>query len=97
LNWPELPHQHLLATQSVFTKGPADVLDHATREIAIGSKLCIGATKKPPGGGFKRPWPPLIRIHADSRKRIDARIGPAEDRQKLTHVVPNALARSSHH
>jgi 4-hydroxy-3-polyprenylbenzoate decarboxylase len=47
---------------SLFTKGPADVLDHATSEIAIGSKLGIDATKKLPGEGFKRPWPPLIRM-----------------------------------
>ena len=47
---------------SIFTKGPADVLDHATSEIAIGSKLGIDATKKLPGEGFKREWPPLIRM-----------------------------------
>jgi len=33
-------------------------LDHATSEIASGSKLGIDATKKIPGEGFKRPWPP---------------------------------------
>jgi 3-polyprenyl-4-hydroxybenzoate decarboxylase len=27
---------------SIFTKGPSDVLDHATSEIASGSKLGIG-------------------------------------------------------
>ena len=32
-------------------KAPADVLDHATCEIAIGSKLGIDAVKKLPGGG----------------------------------------------
>jgi 4-hydroxy-3-polyprenylbenzoate decarboxylase len=45
---------------SIFTKGPADVLDHATSEIAVGSKLGIDATRKLPGEGFHRPWPPLI-------------------------------------
>jgi len=34
---------------------PADVLDHATSEIAIGSKLGLDATKKLLGEGFKRP------------------------------------------
>ena len=29
---------------SILTKGPADVLDHATSEIAIGGKLGIDAT-----------------------------------------------------
>jgi len=47
---------------SIFTKGPADVLDHATSEIAIGSKLGIDATRKLTGEGFKRPWPPLIKM-----------------------------------
>jgi hypothetical protein len=36
-----------------------DMLDHATSEIASGSKLGIDATKKIPGEGFKRAWPPL--------------------------------------
>src|SRR4029434_2002557 len=31
---------------SIFTRGPADVLDHATSEMAIGSKMGIDATKK---------------------------------------------------
>jgi len=47
---------------SIFTKGPADVLDHATSEMAIGSKLGIDATRKLPGEGFKRRWPPLIKM-----------------------------------
>jgi len=57
---------------SIFTKGPADVLDHATSEIAIGSKLGIDATHKLAGEGFKRPWPPLIKMDQAVRKKIDA-------------------------
>ena len=57
---------------SIFTKGPADVLDHATSEMAIGSKLGIDATKKLPGEGFKRPWPPLIKMDEAVRKKMDA-------------------------
>ena len=60
---------------SIFTKGPAGVLDHATSEIASGSKLGIDAAKKIPGGGFKRPWLPLIRMDEKVRKRIDAFFG----------------------
>jgi 4-hydroxy-3-polyprenylbenzoate decarboxylase len=56
---------------SIFTKGPADVLDHATSEIATGSKLGIDATKKLPGEGFKRAWPPLIKMDEAVRKKID--------------------------
>jgi 4-hydroxy-3-polyprenylbenzoate decarboxylase len=47
---------------SILTKGPSDVLDHATSEIAMGSKMGIDATKKLPGEGFKRAWPPLIKM-----------------------------------
>ena len=56
---------------SIFTKGPADVLDHATSEIAIGSKLGIDATKKLPGEGFKRPWPPLIKMDAAVKAKVN--------------------------
>ena len=38
------------------------MLDHATSDMAIGTKLGIDATKKLPGEGFKRPWPPLIKM-----------------------------------
>jgi 4-hydroxy-3-polyprenylbenzoate decarboxylase len=57
---------------SIFTKGPADVLDHATSEMAIGSKLGIDATKKLPGEGFKRSWPPLIKMDETVQKKMDA-------------------------
>ncbi len=50
----------------------ADVLDHATNEIAIGSKLGIDATKKLPGEGFKRAWPPLVKMDEGVRKKIDS-------------------------
>jgi 4-hydroxy-3-polyprenylbenzoate decarboxylase len=55
---------------SLFTKGPSDVLDHATSEIAIGTKLGIDATKKMPGEGFKRPWPPLIKMDEQVQEKI---------------------------
>lgn len=60
---------------SIFTKGPADVLDHATSELAIGSKLGIDATKKLPGEGFKREWPPLIQMPEAVRRRVDEILG----------------------
>jgi len=47
---------------SLASRGPADVLDHATADLAIGSKMGFDATRKLPGEGFKRPWPPLIRM-----------------------------------
>ena len=56
---------------SIFTKGPSDVLDHATSEIASGSKLGIDATKKLPGEGFKRPWPPLIKMDESVKAKVE--------------------------
>ena len=47
---------------TLLTRGPADVLDHATADLAIGSKLGFDATKKMPGEGFRRDWPPLIKM-----------------------------------
>jgi 4-hydroxy-3-polyprenylbenzoate decarboxylase len=72
---------------SIFTKGPSDVLDHATSEIASGSKPGIDATKKLPGEGFKRPWPPcgdealgerrptLIKMDKQVQEKITALFG----------------------
>ena len=47
------------------------MLDHATSEIARGSKLGIDATKKLPGEGFKRPWPPLIKMDATVKAKVE--------------------------
>ncbi|MGB8466016.1 MAG: UbiD family decarboxylase [Terrimicrobiaceae bacterium] len=60
---------------SILTKGPSDVLDHATSEIAVGSKLGIDATKKLSGEGFQRRWPPLITMDEAVSQRIDAVLG----------------------
>ena len=48
------------------------MLDHATSEIASGSKLGIDATKKIPGKGSKRAWPPLIKMDENVRNKVDA-------------------------
>jgi 4-hydroxy-3-polyprenylbenzoate decarboxylase len=56
---------------AIFTRGPADVLDHATSEFAAGTKLGIDATRKLPGEGFKREWPPLIKMDDAVKKKID--------------------------
>jgi len=47
------------------------VLDPATSEIASGSKLGIDATKKLPGEGFKRPWPPLIKMDEAVKAKVE--------------------------
>ncbi len=55
---------------ALFTRGPSDVLDHATSEIAVGTKVGIDATRKLPGEGFKRRWPPLIRMDPAVTRRV---------------------------
>ena len=57
---------------SLFTKGPSDVLDHATTCVGSGSKLGIDATRKLPGEGFPRVWPPLIQMDPAVRARMEA-------------------------
>lgn len=52
------------------TARPSDVLDHAINETASGSKLGIDATKKIPGEGFQRPWPPLIKMDAAVKAKV---------------------------
>ena len=60
---------------SIFTKGPTDVLDHATSEIAMRTKLGIDAPHKLAVEGFKRTWAPLIKMDDNTRKKIDALFG----------------------
>jgi 4-hydroxy-3-polyprenylbenzoate decarboxylase len=56
---------------SIFTKGPSDVLDHATSEMAMGSKVGFDATRKLAGEGFKRTWPPVIRMDKEVKRKVD--------------------------
>ncbi len=55
----------------LLTKGPADVLDHATPALGLGSKMGIDATHKLPGERDTRPWPPIIAMDADVKRRVD--------------------------
>ncbi|MSU63395.1 MAG: hypothetical protein EXS31_13535 [Pedosphaera sp.] len=40
-----------------------------------GRKPGMDGTKKIPGEGFKRPWPPLIRMDENVLKKMDALFG----------------------
>ncbi len=62
---------------TILTKGPADVLDHATPELASGAKMGFDATHKIAGEGEHRSWPPLIRMDEQVRKKMDALFGSA--------------------
>jgi 4-hydroxy-3-polyprenylbenzoate decarboxylase len=55
-----------------FTKGPVDVLDHASQYFSFGSKMGIDGTQKWPDEGFTREWPPLITMDEATVKRVDA-------------------------
>ena len=55
----------------VFSKGPADVLDHATPVAGCGSKVGIDATHKLPGEANCRTWPPIIKMDAAVKQRVD--------------------------
>ncbi|MDG2213177.1 MAG: menaquinone biosynthesis decarboxylase, partial [Verrucomicrobiota bacterium] len=67
---------------TLFTRGPSDVLDHATNEIAIGSKMGLDATKKLPGEGFKREWPPIIQMNDLVKKKVDEILNGAQNTDK---------------
>jgi 4-hydroxy-3-polyprenylbenzoate decarboxylase len=53
------------------------VLDHATPDVGVGSKMGFDATRKMPGEGFKRQWPPLIRMDDAVLKKVSAMLGGA--------------------
>jgi len=55
--------------------GSAGVLDHAISDIAIGNKPGIDAAKKLPGEGFKRPWPPLIKMDEAVKANVEKLFG----------------------
>jgi 4-hydroxy-3-polyprenylbenzoate decarboxylase len=56
----------------MFTRGPIDVLDHASRRFTFGSKMGIDGTKKWPEEGFDRNWPEVIEMDSATREAVDA-------------------------
>ena len=54
-----------------FVMGPIDSLDHSSRLLNYGSKMGVDATRKWPEEGFTRPWPDVIRMADDVRRRVD--------------------------
>ena len=61
----------VLMADVVAEELPKAAADDVTSEIAIGSKLGIDATKKLPGEGFKRPWPPLIKMDESVKAKVE--------------------------
>jgi len=54
-----------------FVHGPVDSLDHASRLPNYGSKMGIDATRKWPEEGFTRPWPEVIEMSEEVKRRVD--------------------------
>jgi len=54
-----------------FVMGPVDSLDHASRLANYGSKMGVDATRKWPEEGFTRPWPGVIKMSEEVRRRVD--------------------------
>ncbi len=57
----------------IFTKGPLDILDHASSIMGYGSKLGIDATRKWADEGFTREWPSLITMSEDIQAQVTKR------------------------
>ena len=55
----------------IFTRGPADVLDHATPLLGLGSKMGIDGTRKISGEADCRPWPTVIRMTDEVKRRVN--------------------------
>ncbi len=55
----------------IFTKGPLDVLEHASELPFFGSKMGIDATKKWKSEGFNRVWPNDIEMTSDVKEKMD--------------------------
>jgi 4-hydroxy-3-polyprenylbenzoate decarboxylase len=56
----------------LVTRGPIDVLDHASRAVGFGSKIGFDCTKKLAAEGFTRQWPDAIEMSADVKAKVDA-------------------------
>jgi 4-hydroxy-3-polyprenylbenzoate decarboxylase len=54
-----------------MSKGPIDVLDHASRGLGYGSKMGIDATRKWPNEGYHREWPVELSMTPEVKERID--------------------------
>ena len=58
----------------IFTRGPADALDHAADMPWLHSKMGIDATRKTPEEGFTREWPDRIVMTDEVQKKALKRL-----------------------
>jgi 4-hydroxy-3-polyprenylbenzoate decarboxylase len=56
-----------------ITRGPVDILDHASYELGAGGKIGFDATVKLPAEGKVRPWPAELEMAAATKQLIEKR------------------------
>ena len=62
------------ARDAIITKGPVDILDHASQFHGYGGKMGIDATKKWKSEGFTREWPDEIVMSQEIKEKVDLRL-----------------------
>jgi len=85
----------------VMMPGPVDDLDHASYDIAYGTKIGIDATRKTAAEGYTREWPPdmvmdpNVRVHVSKRWKEYGleRLGSALHADDWSGQGPTALER----
>ena len=59
-------------SETQFTLGPVDSLDHASRLPNYGSKMGIDATRKWAAEGFTRPWPQMLTMPDEVKSKVES-------------------------
>ncbi len=73
VSWKVFNHTDPLR-DTIITKGPLDVLDHACDLPGFGGKMGIDATKKWEGEGFTRDWPDETVMCEEIKKKVDEKL-----------------------
>ncbi len=60
---------------STLVKSPCDSLDHAPNVPNIGTHMGLDATRKLAGEGYARTWPALVKMDAETLRRMGERFG----------------------
>ncbi|MBI2995678.1 MAG: UbiD family decarboxylase [Candidatus Melainabacteria bacterium] len=58
---------------SLFTEGPADILDHAPNKIAMSGKMGLDATRKLASEGYERQWPCEMLMDKATKELVSRR------------------------
>jgi 4-hydroxy-3-polyprenylbenzoate decarboxylase len=63
------------ARDTEIVRGPVDILDHASTETGVGSKIGFDATAKWPAEGKVRTWPKELSMDAATKELVNRRWG----------------------